>query len=309
MDGDTMEQVIQAAGMVKRFGALRAVDGVTLQVGRGEIFGLLGPNAAGKSTTIRMLAGILAIDAGSARIMGLDLISCREQVKAGIGYVAQSFALYPELTVAENLDFYSAIYREVDAERKQRLLKAYGLETFAAQRAGELSGGYKRRLSIVCALAHDPQLIFLDEPTAGIDPVTRKELWEQFYALAAEGRTLFVTTHYMEEAERCHRLAFLNHGRIVAEGTPVSILAAFGDRRIFVVDCAHRAGLATALAALSGVVSLNPFGNSMRVITDASLDELALRQVVQRYADPDIAVRHEHPVIEDVFIAMTHEEV
>lgn len=171
-----MPSMMTIKNMSKHFGDHIAVNAMNLSIDKGEIFGLLGPNAAGKSTTIRLLSGIIMMDAGNVEILGYDLNSQMDQVKTKIGYVAQFFALYPELTVAENLDFYSAIYSAVSKERKEKLLNEYGLHHVAQQRAGQLSGGYKRRLSIACALAHDPELIFLDEPTAGIDPVTCKEL-------------------------------------------------------------------------------------------------------------------------------------
>ena len=199
-----MTDAIVVQRLCKQFGPIIAVDHIDFSVHRGQIFGLLGPNAAGKSTTIRLLAGIILADAGTVTILGLDLTSQISRIKYRIGYVAQHFALYPELTVAENLAFYSGLYRPKGHADLTGLLATCGLTPFAGQLAGKLSGGYKRRLSIACALTHDPELIFLDEPTAGIDPVTRKELWDLFYDLAASGRTLFVTTHYMEEAERCN---------------------------------------------------------------------------------------------------------
>ncbi|OIO72888.1 MAG: hypothetical protein AUJ57_05210 [Zetaproteobacteria bacterium CG1_02_53_45] len=300
-----MTGIIETEGVTKRFAGVPAVDGVSLSVSSGEIFGLLGPNAAGKSTMIRLLAGILNIDGGSARVLGHDLVIEREKIKSEIGYVAQSFALYPELTVAENLEFYSAIYTPISREKQQLLLKQFGLQRFAAQRAGLLSGGYKRRLSIACALAHDPQLIFLDEPTAGIDPVTRRELWERFYELAALGKTLFVTTHYMEEAERCNRLAFLHRGRVVAEGTLATIISSFTGHSVYSVASAHNAALAAGLLAMPEVLLLNQFGDRLRVITDSSLTPESLQRVVRRHCDA--AIELVEPDIEDVFMALTHE--
>jgi len=302
-----MPTIIEAQRLSRRFGEITAVDGIDLSIPKGEIFGLLGPNAAGKSTTIRLLSGILGLDDGKATILGYDLGSQREKIKERIGYVAQFFALYPELTVAENLDFYSAIYSNGRNNRLQ-LLERYGLEKIARQRAGLLSGGYKRRLSIACALAHDPELIFLDEPTAGIDPVTRKELWEQFYELAAEGKTLFVTTHYMEEAERCNRLAFIHHGKLAAEGTPTTMLSLLDDYRVYTAPVRHDAALDAALKAIAGVRVLNQYGDELRIITDSSINRDVLQQLLQKHDYDGKTVRQAAVTIEDVFILLTHEE-
>ncbi len=303
-----MSNIIEIRGMSKRFGDLQAVDVMDLSIKRGEIFGLLGPNAAGKSTTIRLLSGIISMDAGKVDVAGFDLRSQMDDVKASIGYVAQFFALYPELTVMENLDFYSAIYSHINKEKKQTLLKTYGLHDMADQRAGLLSGGYKRRLSIACALSHDPELIFLDEPTAGIDPVTRKELWDQFYALAAEGKTLFVTTHYMEEAERCNQLAFLHHGKIVAQGSPLSLISGFTQRKIYKCPIRHDVQLAKILAQTKGVQVLNQFGEELRIIADNALELDDLKAVLFDFYAKNIDVELVKPTIEDVFIALTQEQ-
>jgi len=293
--------------MHKRFGDTAAVNGVSLSIGKGEIYGLLGPNAAGKSTIIRLLAGILALDGGRARILGFDLASESERVKRGIGYVAQHFGLYPELTVGENLDFYSAVYDQRSTDGKRILLERYDLKRFSSQRAGALSGGYKRRLSIACALAHDPQLVFLDEPTAGIDPVTRKELWDGFYDLAAEGKTLFVTTHYMEEAERCSTVAFLNKGRKIAEGTPAEIRSMIGSRIVFAARSRYESAMQASIMRVSGVQLLNRIGEELRIIAGEDVDEGRLRQVVDQYLLPAQSLRRVAPSIEDVFIALTRE--
>jgi len=303
-----MPNIIEVRGMSKRFGDFIAVDEMNLSIKQGEIFGLLGPNAAGKSTTIRLLSGIIGMDAGKVDILGFDLQSQMDQVKANIGYVSQSFALYPELTVAENLDFYSAIYTTIDAQQKTQLLQDYGLDKMAHQRAGMLSGGYKRRLSIACALAHDPELIFLDEPTAGIDPVTRKELWERFYTLAVQGKTLFVTTHYMEEAERCNSLAFIHHGKLVGQGSPSSMIASFQNNHVFVAPVGHNPGLSKKLMTISGVKILNQFGEELRIITDGSVVSDTLSAMLKSFYEREIEVTQVGATIEDVFISLTHEE-
>lgn len=302
-----MKYIINSENLTRRFGGVSAVDGIHLAIFPGEIFGLLGPNAAGKSTVIRLLAGILDVDEGTVSVLGYDLITEKEKIKAKVGYVAQFFALYPELTVAENLDFYSAIYEPICKEKQMKLLKDYGLEAFSNHRAGILSGGYKRRLSIVCALSHDPELIFLDEPTAGIDPVTRKELWEQFYQLAAQGKTLFITTHYMEEAERCNRLAFLHHGRVIAQGKPSAIISSFSGQNVYVISTGHNADLTAALLSIPEVLILNQFGDTLRIIADISLKTPFLKRLIRHHCDEQTEVYQVKPEIEDVFIALTHE--
>ncbi len=300
-----MPPIIEVKQLTKQFGENRAVNGINISIPKGEIFGLLGPNAAGKSTTIRLLSGILGMDEGEANILGYDLKTEREKIKARIGYVAQFFALYPELTARENLDFYSAIYPGNDGEEDEQLLQTYGLSSVADQRAGELSGGYKRRLSIACAMAHDPELIFLDEPTAGIDPVTRKELWEQFYTLASEGKTLFVTTHYMEEAERCNQLAFIHRGNLVADGTPSDLISSLDEYLVFVAPVRHDGPLSRSLMDVTGVQLLNQFGEELRIVASQSVDRDALQRLLAPYGVESL--RQGQASIEDVFMLLTRE--
>jgi ABC-type multidrug transport system ATPase subunit len=292
----------------KRFGDFTAVDKLDLALQPGEIFGLLGPNAAGKTTTIRMLAGIIRPSSGTANILGLDLFKDLNEIKSRIGYVAQHFALYPELTVTENLAFYSGLYSSDDSQRQSELLDQYGLTPFANRYAGQLSGGYKRRLSMVCALSHDPELIFLDEPTAGIDPVTRKELWDLFYDLAMAGKTLFVTTHYMEEAERCHQLAFLSHGKCVANGTPDEIKQMLDHKQIYTFDAGHEPTMLKELNHLEGVEVINRFGNTMRLVSDESLTMDELTAFLNRWPNENYAPVQTAANLEDVFITLTTSE-
>ncbi|MCI0595444.1 MAG: ABC transporter ATP-binding protein [candidate division Zixibacteria bacterium] len=219
---------IEAKGLVRRFGAFTAVDGVSFAVQKGEIFGFLGPNGAGKSTTIKMLCGILAPSSGELYVGGVDVRAYPEEAKHRIGYMSQKFSLYEDLTVWENIEFYSGIYRlpaESKRERMEAMLALSGLEEEKDRLAGELPGGYKQRLALGCALLHDPPIIFLDEPTAGVDPVSRRTFWELIARMAQEGKTIFVTTHYMDEAEHCDRLALINNGKIVASGTPTQLKA------------------------------------------------------------------------------------
>ncbi len=217
-------------GLRKTFGRLVAVEGLDLSIGRGEIFGLLGPNGSGKTTTIRMLCGLLVPSGGSASVVGFDVARQAEQVRRRIGYMSQRFGLYDDLTVAENIRFYASVYGLGGAERRRRaeeLVADLDLGARVGQLAGTLSGGWKQRLALACAIAHRPDMVFLDEPTAGVDPASRRLFWQKIHALAAGGTTILVTTHYMDEAERCERLAFLSRGRLIAVGTVPEVLAQF----------------------------------------------------------------------------------
>ena len=225
------DAVVETRGLRRTFGALIAVEGLDLVVRRGEVFGLLGPNGSGKTTTIRMLCGLLAPTAGSATVAGYDVAREPEAVKRVIGYMSQRFGLYDDLTVAENLDFYASVYGLRGAARATRvgeLLDGLGLRARERQLAGTLSGGWKQRLALACATAHRPRLLFLDEPTAGVDPAARRRFWATIHALAAAGTTVLVTTHYMDEAARCDRLAFMARGALIAVGTNDEITAHFG---------------------------------------------------------------------------------
>ena len=222
---------IVTRGLRKVYRGVAAVENLDLEVRRGEIFGLLGPNGSGKTTTIRMLTGLIVPTAGSAMVVGVDVITSPELVRRRIGYMSQRFGLYSDLTVRENLEFYAGVYGLVGAERRRRIseqMTEYALETRAEQLAGTLSGGWKQRLALACATTHGPDLVFLDEPTAGVDPASRKLFWEMIGRRAQAGMTILVTTHYMDEAERCHRLAFLSRGHLIGVGTPTEITARFG---------------------------------------------------------------------------------
>src|SRR5581483_4020334 len=217
------ENAVEMRDVVKRFGDFFAVDHVSLTVARGEIFGFLGPNGAGKSTTIRMLCGLLSPTSGSARVGGLDVATQAEQIKRSIGYMSQRFSLYDDLTVEENIDFFAGVYGVVNGQRDERkawVLKMAGLEDRRKSLTRLLSGGWKQRLALGCAILHEPPILFLDEPTSGVDPIARRDFWDLIHQLSAAGHTVFVSTHYMDEAEYCHRLALMYRGRIVALGAP-----------------------------------------------------------------------------------------
>jgi ABC-type multidrug transport system ATPase subunit len=300
-----MPVTIKTINLTRRFDDVVAVNNLNLSINSGEIFGLLGPNAAGKSTIIRLLAGILRPDSGDASILGLNLFTQTEKIKRRIGYVAQQFALYPDLTVYENITFYGGLYGINDINRLQELLELYDLNQFKDKSAGLLSGGYKRRLAMVCATTHDPELIFLDEPTAGIDPVTRKELWDLFYSLSTNGKTLFVTTHYMEEAERCNRLAFLNHGKLVAQGSPAEIRSSLTNRQVYSSEISHNPELTGALMKVAGVQLVNQFGNELRIITETSVTVDELQKIISKYHKESFKVTAVTPGIEDAFMSLT----
>jgi ABC-2 type transport system ATP-binding protein len=231
----TREFDVVTRGLRKTFGDLVAVEGLDLTIKRGEVFGLLGPNGSGKTTTIRMLCGLMMPTAGEATVVGLDVRKDSEAIRRRIGYMSQRFGLYEDLTVTENLRFYASVYglqgAELDARVKDTLADL-GLTERAGQLAATLSGGWKQRLALACAIAHRPDLLFLDEPTAGVDPASRRLLWRWIYSLAGKGTTILVTTHYMDEAERCQRLAFLSRGHLIAVGTKDEILAHFGQPTI-----------------------------------------------------------------------------
>ncbi|MGH7508141.1 MAG: ABC transporter ATP-binding protein [Gemmatimonadales bacterium] len=226
---------VTVRGLTKVFGARVAVDRLDLSIGKGEVFGLLGPNGSGKTTTIRMLCGLMMPTAGTAAVVGFDVTVEPEQVRRRIGYMSQRFGLYDDLTVVENMSFYAAIYGLGGDARRDRigdLLTELGLQERAGQLAGTLSGGWKQRLALACATAHRPAMLFLDEPTAGVDPASRRLFWQWIYALARQGTTILVTTHYMDEAERCERLGFLSQGRLIAVGTGQEVLTHFGQPTI-----------------------------------------------------------------------------
>jgi len=293
--------MISAYNLVKRFNGNIAVNNVSLNVDKGNIFGLLGPNAAGKTTVIRMLCGIIKNDEGDVKINNMSV----NKAKTDFGYVAQHFGQYEELSVWENLKFYASMYDVHDKEHLNSLLDRYNLTPYKNKRAGLLSGGYQRRLALVCALAHDPKVLFLDEPTAGIDPVTRKLLWDDFYRLSTEGKTLFVTTHYMEEAQRCTQLAFLSQGKVVAEGTPVTIKDALGEVHVYSSQTAYRPDIHKALHNLPGMILVNQFGNELRIVVEPTLTQSILQETMNSLLCDNCSVELVEPNLEDVFIALT----
>jgi ABC-2 type transport system ATP-binding protein len=272
------EPVIAVQGLTKAFGGKVVVNNLSLRVERGEIFGFLGPNGSGKTTFIRMLCGLLRPDAGSGVCLGHDLLTEAARIKPQIGYLAQRFSLYEDLSVRENLDFMARVYGVPERRRAvSALIERMGLGPYAGQLAGTLSGGWKQRLALACCLLHQPQLLLLDEPTAGVDPKARRDFWDQVYALAASGISVLISTHYMDEAERCHRLAYLAYGDLLAQGTAEEVVAAAG-LSTWSVSGRRMHELAARLKGLPGVEQVVPFGNILHVSGhDAALLEQSLR--------------------------------
>jgi len=300
---------IDAREITIRFGAFTAVNKVSLNVHRGEIFGLLGPNGSGKTTLIRGLCGLLPFNEGSATVLGKDVATQAEEVRNKIGYMSQKFSLYEDLTARENIDFYAGIYALKPAKAKERedeLIQLTGIAPYLERRAGRLSGGWKQRLALVCALMHSPRLIFLDEPTAGIDPVARRDLWNLLFRLAAEGISLVVTTHYMDEAERCGRVGYIYLSNLLALGTPGQLkqmpeVTPSGFRWL---DVQHRdpAGLLESLRNRPGVQQATIFGQSIHALVDGSrsLEELGLGDGAR--------VQEAEPSLEDVFVTLSKQQ-
>ncbi len=307
-----MTVVVDARHLHRRFGKLVAVRDVSFQVEKGEIFGVIGANGAGKSTTIRMLCGILRPSSGTATVVGHDVRQEPEAVKQSIGYMTQRFSLYEDLTVEENLRFYAGIYgvpRGRVRARIDEVVARVGLVDRRRQLAGTLSGGWKQRVALACSTIHEPPLLFLDEPTAGVDPISRRRFWDQIHALAADGTTILVTTHYMDEAERCHRLAFIFRGAVLDQGTPAEVVA---RRQLRVVEVeVHGSTLdaADALRRLERVDEVSFFGKVIRVALRAEPEPIA---EVQRALDAAGIRWHRaeeaRVSVEDAFVAMVHED-
>lgn len=298
---------IHARGVTKRFGDFTAVDHVDLDVPRAQVYGFLGPNGSGKSTTIRMLCGLLTPTEGDIQVLGLPIPREAEALRRRIGYMTQRFSLYEDLTVRENLMFLATVQglpRAQRAPRVEELLHAYNLEPLVKQLAGTLSGGQKQRLALAGAVVHAPQLLLLDEPTSAVDPESRRDFWEKLFDLADAGTTLLVSTHYMDEAERCHRIAILDRGRLVANGTPADLTTQLEGRTLGVRSAALRQ-VQKQLHDIDGVLSVAQVGNELRVLCapdqgDADRVAAALRQ-----AGIQAEVAHIDPSLEDVFVAAT----
>jgi ABC-2 type transport system ATP-binding protein len=301
------EVAIRARGLTRRFGALVAVDHVDLSVPKANVYGFLGPNGSGKSTTIRMLCGLLTPSAGEIEVLGLRVPEQAEALRLRIGYMTQKFSLFEDLSVRENLEFLAAVQGLSKARTKQRVDELVELYHFAdrqKQLAGTMSGGQKQRLALAGAIIHAPELLFLDEPTSAVDPESRRDFWEKLFDLADAGTTLLVSTHYMDEAERCHRLAILDRGVLVADGSPAELARALQGRS-FEVHAREPRRAQHALAALPGVLSVAQIGNSLRVLARGDGDAQALLGDALRGAGLAGDVRPASPNLEDVFVSAT----
>jgi len=303
---------VETRDLVKTFGDFVAVDHVTLEVSRGEIFGFLGPNGAGKSTTIRMLCGLLTPTSGLALVNGVDVAQDPEEVRRNLGYMSQRFSLYDDLTVEQNIDFFAGLYgvpRERRNERKAYALEMARLTERRGDLSGSLSGGWKQRLALGCAILHDPPILFLDEPTSGVDPIVRGVFWDLIRGLSETGHTIFVSTHYMDEAEYCHRLALMHRGKVIALGAPAELRHQATAHGLLRLDTSDPLETMRALEGLPGVVDVAVFGGGLHVTVDDA--EAAKESIRAKLTEGRIAIRRLEkilPSLEDVFVSMIEGE-
>jgi ABC-2 type transport system ATP-binding protein len=312
-DQSAPEIAISAEHLVRRFGDFTAVNDVSFSVKKGEIFGFLGPNGSGKTTVIKMLNGLLPLSGGEAHVEGLDVRKDPETVRERIGYMSQKFSLYDDLTVAENLQFYGRIYSLPPDRLKRRIqeiVELNGLHPYMDRLAAKLSGGWKQRLALGCAMLHEPKLLFLDEPTAGIDPVARRQLWDLLFELSGHGITFFVTTHYMDEAERCSHVAYIYYGKIIADGTPDSLrqlpdVQPAGTKRVEINTPEVTRALRLA-RAIPGIRSATIFGQSIHALLDEHFDLQELRAQLSKNGITVTDIHPLEPSLEDAFVELTY---
>jgi len=301
------DYAVEVVDLIKRFGDFTAVDGVTFEIRRGEIFGFLGPNGAGKTTTIRVLLGLLRPTSGHASVLGYDVVRQPEEIRKHIGYMSQRFSLYQDLTVSENLDFYGRTYGvrgERLRKRKQFAIGMAGLEGRERELTRNLSGGWKQRLALGAAILHEPEMLFLDEPTAGVDPISRRTFWDLLYRLAEGGTTIFVTTHYMDEAEHCQALAFIHGGRIIARGSPEEIKLHKMQGQVLEIDCAQPDVAISLLRDMSLFEEVALYGALIHVVAEGVTEHKP--RIAQSLAEAGVQVRSLDviaPSLEDVFIS------
>jgi ABC-2 type transport system ATP-binding protein len=306
------DNAVETVELSKQFDHFTAVDRIRFTVHRGEIFGLLGPNGAGKTTTIRMLLGLLAPTSGQATVLGFDIVHQAAEIRQRIGYMSQRFSLYNDLTVAENLDFFGGIYGVRGQRFRARAGYVLEMATLQERRnelVKNLSGGWRQRLALGCAILHEPEMLFLDEPTAGVDPVSRREFWELLYTLSEQGRTVFVTTHYMDEAEHCHQLGFIQHGRLVALGSPEAIKAEKMRGQVLEIDCADPQTAMQVLRAMGVFDEVSLYGALLHVVAEdvrgyQQRIDAALQEAGVGIRSMDVIA----PSLEDVFIASVREQ-
>lgn len=303
---------VETDNLVKAFGDFVAVDHVSLQVGKGEIFGFLGPNGAGKSTTIRMLCGLLTPTSGRALVQNLDVAIEPEQVRKNIGYMSQKFSLYDDLTVEQNIDFFAGMYgvpRNLRPERKQYILEMAGLSERRNTMTAILSGGWKQRLALGCAILHNPPILFLDEPTSGVDPIARAAFWDLIRELAGSGHTIFVSTHYMDEAEYCHRLALMYRGKVIALGTPEDLRAGLSSHSLLQLETSAPLETMRALEHVPGIKDVAIFGGGLHV--SVMEPQSAIETIRTRLTATGIEIHKLEsivPSLEDVFVALIEAE-
>ena len=306
------DYAVEVVNLTKTFDDFMAVDHINFTIRRGQIFGFLGPNGAGKTTTIRMLLGLITPTAGRATVLGFDIIHQVGEIQQRIGYMSQRFSLYDDLTVAENLNFFGGTYgvrRKRLQERKAYVLAMAGLHGHENELAGNLSGGWRQRLALGCAILHEPEMIFLDEPTAGVDPISRREFWDLLYTLSDEGRTIFVTTHYMDEAEHCHRLAFIQRGCLVALGSPEEIKLEKMHGQVMEIDCAAPEVAMGVLRKTGLFDEVSLYGALIHVVAEGA--EAHRPQVKAALQEVGVEIRSMEaiaPSLEDVFIAAVKRE-
>ena len=302
-------KAIESSKLTKKFDKVTAVNNLNLAIEEGEIFGFLGPNGAGKSTTIRMLCGILEPTSGSATVGGYNIITEADKIKTIIGYMSQSFGLYQDLTVEENLAFFSKLYitdKKEAARQREEIIETTGLGKYLKYLAANLSGGWKQRLALACAVVHRPRILFLDEPTAGIDPVSRRIMWDFLYDLARNGMTLFVTTHYMEEAERCNKIGFIWEGNLVAYDTPQGIKDNFNLYQIIKIQCKKINEVFKLLQGHELIKDINIYGDALHLAVDSAEGAMpALNHFLKEKAIKIKEMNIISPSIEDVFVALS----
>ncbi len=303
---------VEVSDLTKNFGKFCAVDHVTFSVRRGEIFGFLGPNGAGKSTTIRILCGLLAPSGGHASVGGFSVASQAEAIRKNIGYMSQKFSLYDDLSVEENIDFFSGVYgvtQDMRESRKNYVLKMAGLEDRRESMTRVLSGGWKQRLALGCAILHEPPILFLDEPTSGVDPIARRSFWSLIYELSDKGHTVFVSTHYMDEAEYCHRLALMHRGRIIALGDPPTLKTTLRSHSLLNLESSDSLESMKALEKTAGIHEVAVFGGGLHVTLDDPSDaEARVRAAVTERGVTVRKIESIQPSMEDVFVAMIEDE-
>lgn len=300
---------VVVADLVKSFGDFVAVDNISFETRKGEVFGFLGPNGAGKSTTIRMLCGLLRPTSGRAVVAGLDVATRAEEVRQNIGYMSQKFSLYNDLTVSENLNFFAGMYSVAKADLRNRLdwaIEMAGLRGRENAITGTLAAGWKQRLALGCAVLHRPPIVFLDEPTSGVDPMSRRQFWDMIHQMAADGVTVFVTTHYMDEAEYCNRLVLIYRGRIVAAGSPLELKQKYMAGGLLLVECANVGAALELLQDAPGVEDAAIFGNALHlVVGDASEAADVVRKFLSDRGVAVSKVEAIRPSLEDVFVSLT----